>query len=104
MTNPILSDPLLTTKQAAKLLSQRPMTLAKWRQRGKGPVYLRLGGKVRYRQSDIVTYIEASRIDPAPFVRELRERVRSILETGVGLEELAQRSSENAQIAPKKLN
>jgi integrase len=39
-----------------------------------------------------------------PFERELRERVRSILETGVGLEELAQRSSENAQIAPKKLN
>jgi integrase len=39
-----------------------------------------------------------------PFVRELRERVRTILETGIGLEELAQKTSETVQITPKKPN
>jgi integrase len=39
-----------------------------------------------------------------PFVKELRDRVRNILETGVGLEELAQKTAERLQIAPKKPN
>jgi len=39
-----------------------------------------------------------------PFVKELRERVRNILETGVGLEELAQKTPERVQIPPKKPN
>ncbi len=39
-----------------------------------------------------------------PFVKELRERVRSILETGVGLEELAQKASERSQFPIKKPN
>jgi hypothetical protein len=39
-----------------------------------------------------------------PFVKELRERVRSLLETGVGLEELAQKTAESPRIASKKPN
>jgi len=39
-----------------------------------------------------------------PFVKELRERVRNILETGVGLEELAQKAAESLQIPSKKPN
>jgi integrase len=39
-----------------------------------------------------------------PFVKELRERVRTILETGIGLEELAKNTPESLQIASKKLN
>ena len=39
-----------------------------------------------------------------PFVRELRERVRTILETGTGLEELAAASSETSQDSLKKPN
>jgi hypothetical protein len=39
-----------------------------------------------------------------PFVKELRERVRSLLETGVGLEELAQKTAEPPRIALKKPN
>jgi integrase len=39
-----------------------------------------------------------------PFVKELRERVRSILESGIGLEELAKKASETPQIQPKKPN
>jgi len=39
-----------------------------------------------------------------PFVKELRDRVRNILETGVGLEELAQKTAERLQITSKKPN
>lgn len=39
-----------------------------------------------------------------PFVKELRERVRKILETGIGLEELALKSANQAETAPKKPN
>jgi integrase len=39
-----------------------------------------------------------------PFVKELRERVRNILETGIGLEELAQKTAERLQTTPKKPN
>ena len=39
-----------------------------------------------------------------PFVRELRERVRRILETGAGLEELALVTTEAAQADLKKPN
>jgi integrase len=39
-----------------------------------------------------------------PFVRELRERVRKILETGAGLEELAANASKTSQNGPKKPN
>jgi hypothetical protein len=39
-----------------------------------------------------------------PFVKELRERVRNLLEVGVGLEELAGKAEEQAQTAPKRAN
>jgi hypothetical protein len=39
-----------------------------------------------------------------PFVKELSERVRNILETGVGLEELAQKMPEGVEITPNKPN
>jgi hypothetical protein len=39
-----------------------------------------------------------------PFVRELRERVRRILENGAGLEEIAAMAAENTQNDVKKPN
>ena len=36
---------LLTTAQAAKALGLRPQTLRKWRHLGRGPRYVRLGGR-----------------------------------------------------------
>lgn len=45
---------LLTTKGAAAYLGLSPATLEKWRIRGVGPSYFRLGTKaIRYRQSDL---------------------------------------------------
>ena len=56
----------LTEKQAAKVLDPiRPETLAKWRQRRKGPPFLKLGGKVFYLQTDIDAFLEQSRVVPS---------------------------------------
>ncbi len=59
-----MNDPILTEAEAAARLYAKPCTLNKWRTRRKGPAYLRLGGKVRYRLSDIEAFIEASRVEP----------------------------------------
>jgi hypothetical protein len=39
-----------------------------------------------------------------PFVRELRERVRRILENGAGLEEVAAMATQTTQVELKKPN
>ena len=59
---------LLDTRQAAKHLDQRPANLEKWRFRGKGPKFLRMGGmrgKVRYRLSDLQEYLEQCVVVPS---------------------------------------
>lgn len=40
--------PLLTEKEAARLLNLHPDTLRLWRYVGKGPRFVRLNGRVRY--------------------------------------------------------
>jgi predicted DNA-binding transcriptional regulator AlpA len=53
-------DVLLHEKQAAKLLGVTPRALQAWRYRGGGPKFCRLGRRVRYRISDIKTWIAAN--------------------------------------------
>lgn len=59
-----MDEIILSEAQAAKLAMQKSATLRKWRVRGRGPVYLKLGGKVRYRKVDIESWILASRVEP----------------------------------------
>ncbi|MCP5117224.1 MAG: helix-turn-helix domain-containing protein [bacterium] len=51
---------LLTETQAATLLGVQPATLAAWRSRGGGPIFVRIGsGKkpaVRYRRGDLLAW------------------------------------------------
>ena len=55
----------LNETEAAMRLQMMSETLKKWRQRGKGPKYLKVGGRVRYRLSDLTTFLEASVVDPS---------------------------------------
>lgn len=51
-------DRLLTTKQVSVILGIAVETLKKWRQRGKGPKFVRLEGlTVRYLLSEILKYV-----------------------------------------------
>lgn len=51
----VLSPPVLS----AEIDVPEP-TLAQWRYRGEGPRYLKLGGHVRYRRSDVDAWLESS--------------------------------------------
>lgn len=48
-----MAEELLTPQELADELLVPPHTLAQWRYLGRGPVFLKLGGHVRYRRSDV---------------------------------------------------
>ena len=68
---------LLSTEKAAEFIGGdiQPLTLKRWRIRGRGPRYVKLSGKVRYRESDLRQFLESSVIDPAAAASN-RNRVR----------------------------
>lgn len=39
-------------------------TLAKWRCAGTGPAFIRIGGRILYKEADLDAYLEARRIEP----------------------------------------
>ncbi|HMO28438.1 helix-turn-helix domain-containing protein [Enterovirga sp.] len=59
-------SPLLDEEEAARLLKVATGTLRNYRTRGQGPIFVKLGGSVRYRQSDLQDYIERSIRRPVP--------------------------------------
>jgi hypothetical protein len=52
-------------KETAPILGVARITLRKWRARGRGPAWVKLEGKVRYKMADLIAFIERNRIDPA---------------------------------------
>jgi excisionase family DNA binding protein len=51
---------LFTTPEAAKYLNVSARTLQKWRQTGGGPMYVKIGGAVRYPQSSFDQFLAVS--------------------------------------------
>ncbi len=65
---------LLTPRQAAEFLSVRESTLAQWRSQQRGPLYIKLEGRlVRYRASDVEDYLARhaveTEVDKVPAAR-----------------------------------
>ena len=59
-------NPFLSTTDAARYLGVvTPQSLHKWRSRGQGPCYLRIGRKVFYRQSDLDIWLTETMREPA---------------------------------------
>ena len=54
-----MTEKLMTPEQTATLLSISTKTLARWRWAGRGPRFIKIGGCVRYAQSEIQDFIEA---------------------------------------------
>jgi hypothetical protein len=73
---------LLTTEEAAMFLNLAPYTLKSWRTRRhgqhlgpeRGPKYVRLGGRIRYRAPDLVLFIKDRVIDPSGRCRRANKR------------------------------
>jgi predicted site-specific integrase-resolvase len=53
-----LSD-YLTREEAAEALQIHPFTLKRWRMRGYGPQGVKVGGRLRYRMSDIQSWLDS---------------------------------------------
>jgi excisionase family DNA binding protein len=49
---------LITVEEAADLLRCSVDSLNKWRGKGDGPTFVRVGRRVKYRRSDLLTYVE----------------------------------------------
>jgi hypothetical protein len=54
---------LLTDAQLAERWQLSRGTLANQRSQGRGPAYLKIAGRIRYRQSDIETYEQAGLVE-----------------------------------------
>jgi predicted DNA-binding transcriptional regulator AlpA len=50
----------MTKDQVSELLSVSQATLDNWRSQGRGPKFLKLCGRVKYRAKDVQAFIEAS--------------------------------------------
>ena len=51
-------------EQAAEYLGMKTNTLRQWRFMSTGPVYLKIGRSVRYRQADLDAFLERVAIQP----------------------------------------
>lgn len=56
-----VASKLLCTRQVAEILSVSPAFLNKLRSKGGGPVFVRVGRAVRYRQCDLETWVSRNR-------------------------------------------
>ena len=57
---------LISTAQAAAMLTVSPMTLGQWRRSGVGPAYIRLATRVfRYRLTDVADFISRGVANPS---------------------------------------
>lgn len=52
----------LTARQVAELTGKKPQTLANERHRGCGIPYVKAGGSIRYALSDVLSFMEAGRV------------------------------------------
>jgi excisionase family DNA binding protein len=55
-----LDTPLLSINEATKYLRLSTATLARMRRDKIGPVYIKMGSRVQYKQSDLDAYIKSS--------------------------------------------
>lgn len=60
-----MAGTLLTPMEVAERLRVSTRTLEFWRHQGRGPAFVRLGKRVRYRPDDVEAFIAEQRTAPA---------------------------------------
>jgi hypothetical protein len=60
-----LDEPLLSQGEAATRLRVKPQTLAAWRNRGQGPMFVKVGRLCFYRLSHIKQWLNNQVVDPS---------------------------------------
>lgn len=66
MASTVGGDRYLTTVEAAEVLDVIPSTLQAWRSNKKAasPPWVQIGRNVRYRESDLVRWLQGNTVDP----------------------------------------
>lgn len=59
MVTKTVRDSLLTTDQVAEMVGMRPGTIENWRYKVQGPPYVKINRAVRYRASDVQTWLDS---------------------------------------------
>jgi len=60
---------MIDEKEAGEYLGCSVAALQKWRLLGKGPAYVKVGRLVRYREADLVAFLDANCVQPTQEVR-----------------------------------
>jgi hypothetical protein len=60
----VLEEDLLEEEQAAQALHVKKQTMAAWRQRGEGPLYVKVGKLVKYTPSALRAYVKSRVVHP----------------------------------------
>ncbi len=66
--------PLLNEKEASKKLGMTVAALRRWRLEMRGPTFIRVGTRIRYREEDLESYVESN----AQRIGEGSRRLRSL--------------------------
>lgn len=61
-------DANMTQDELAGELKVPPRTLSQWRYLGRGPAYVKVGGRVRYRRSDVEAWMQDNRVETSRVV------------------------------------
>jgi len=61
---------VMNEKEVAQMLALPVRTVQIWRSRGQGPYYLKIGRNVRYREEDVLKFIDASVVNPAAIAKK----------------------------------
>jgi predicted DNA-binding transcriptional regulator AlpA len=55
---------VLNEREAARYLGMSVHTLQRWRSDRRGPRFLKLGAAVRYRECDLLAFLEGNEVQP----------------------------------------
>ena len=58
----MLGKPLLIDTEVAKITRFSVSSVRKWRVQARGPLYLRLGNSIRYKEQDVLHYVQSGKL------------------------------------------
>jgi DNA-binding transcriptional MerR regulator len=61
---------LLSDKETAEFLGLTTRTLREWRKQRKGPAFVKMGTKIKYRKTDIDLYLDSQTVSPEGLTHE----------------------------------
>jgi excisionase family DNA binding protein len=64
-----VTEPLRTAREIGELLGFSPATIVDWAEHDRIPCF-KIGGRLRFRESEVLEWLEQGRVGPAPLTRD----------------------------------